>query len=92
MWLELRRRGGVGIVCAMTAVAACIVFGPDRALRTATGMAAHDLCSETFVSGLDPQRTFDESTAPRPGMRMLVWGLALRNGPRERRGDGFIQA
>jgi hypothetical protein len=75
MWLELRRGGVIGIVCVVAAVAACIVFRPERALRTATGMAAHDLCSETFVSGLYPQRTFDESIAPRPGMRMLVWAL-----------------
>jgi hypothetical protein len=51
------------------------VFRPDRALRTATGMVAHDLCSETFVAGLDPQQTFDESIAPRPGMRMPTWAL-----------------
>ncbi len=38
-------------------------------------MAAHDLCSETFVAGLDPQQTFAESIAPRPGMRRLGWAL-----------------
>jgi CubicO group peptidase (beta-lactamase class C family) len=38
-------------------------------------MAAHDLCSETFVAGLDPQQTFAESIAPRPGMRGLGWAL-----------------
>jgi CubicO group peptidase (beta-lactamase class C family) len=52
-----------------------MVYRPDRALRTATGMVAHDLCSETFVAGLDPQQTFRESIAPRPGMRKLVWAL-----------------
>lgn len=62
----------------------CLMFRPDRALRTATGMAAHDLCSETFVAGLDPQQTFDQSIAPRPGMRKLAWALR-RNVDREKR-------
>ncbi len=62
----------------------CLILRPDRALRTATGMAAHDLCSETFVAGLDPQQTFDQSIAPRPGMRMLTWALR-RNVDREKR-------
>lgn len=57
------------------AVVAGIAFRPDRALRTATGMAAHELCSETFVAGLDPARTFAESIAPRPGVRWLAWAL-----------------
>ncbi len=62
----------------------CIVYRPDRALRTATGMVAHDLCSETFVAGLDPQQTFDESIAPRPGMRRLTWALHHEVDPAKR--------
>lgn len=75
MWPKSRRRSIFLVVSLLAVVAICIVFRPDRALRTATGMAAHDLCSETFVSGLDPQQTFDESIVPRPGMRMLRWAL-----------------
>lgn len=59
----------------LLAVVGCQTLRPDRALRTATGMAAHDLCSETFVAGLDPEQTFDESIAPRPGIRTLAWAL-----------------
>jgi len=51
------------------------VYRPDRALRTGTGTVAHDLCSETFVSGLVPEQTFAESLAPRPGMRWLAWAM-----------------
>ncbi|MDM0077514.1 serine hydrolase [Variovorax sp. J2P1-59] len=50
----------------------CVWLRPDLALRVAIGVAAHDICSETFVSGLDPQQTFIESLAPRPGFRLVA--------------------
>lgn len=62
---------------ALVAVAG-IGLRPDRALRTATGMAAHDLCSETFVAGLDPKQTFAQSIAPRPGVSALARALRYR--------------
>ena len=67
-----RTRGRVAtrfvVIAFATAAAlvACMIYRPDRALRTATGTAAHDLCSETFVSQLDPKQNFAESLAPRP--------------------------
>ena len=57
------------------ALLACLVYRPDRALRTATGTAAHDLCSESFVSQLDPKQNFAESLAPRPRFRWLAWAV-----------------
>ncbi|MGJ7510358.1 serine hydrolase domain-containing protein [Variovorax sp. GT1P44] len=45
---------------------------PDLALRVATGVTAHDLCVESFVSGLDPQQAFSESLAPRPWFRWVA--------------------
>lgn len=58
----------VGLLLAMSA--ACVVFRPDRALRVATGVVAHNVCSKTFVSGLDPQTVFSE-TVERDGLRRL---------------------
>ena len=43
---------------------------PDRAIRVATGVVAHNVCSKIFVSGLDPQTVFAE-TAERDGIRRL---------------------
>jgi CubicO group peptidase (beta-lactamase class C family) len=66
------------IVCAVilvVAVALCAIYRPDRAIRVATGYVAHNLCSKTFVSGLDPQTTFSETT-DREGIRRL--GAILR--------------
>ena len=49
----------VVLVLAVLA-AAGIIFRPDRAIRVATGVVAHNVCSKTFVSGLDPQTVFSE--------------------------------
>ena len=45
---------------------------PDLTLNTATGTIAHDLCSETFVAGLDPAQTYQESLATREGIWLLT--------------------
>jgi CubicO group peptidase (beta-lactamase class C family) len=50
-------------------------YRPDRALRVATAAVSHDLCSETFVSGLDPDQVFAESLKPRPGLRRIARAL-----------------
>ena len=48
----------------------CVTFRPDRALRVATGVVAHNVCSKSFVSGLDPQTVFSETIAS-DGLRRL---------------------
>ena len=70
-----RKRVIVRILFWGALIAAALWFRPDRALRTATGMAAHDLCSETFVAGVPPEKTWRESILPRPGMRWLTWAM-----------------
>jgi CubicO group peptidase (beta-lactamase class C family) len=51
-------------------IALCAVHRPDRAIRVATGFVAHNVCSKSFVSGLDPQTVFAE-TIEREGIRLL---------------------
>lgn len=62
------------VVLAALAVAS-VAYRADRALRTGTGVVAHDLCSETFVSQLDPAGVFAESLKPRPGFRWIAWAV-----------------
>ena len=59
----------IGLLLTVS-VGACVIFRPDRALRVATGVVAHNVCSKTFVSGLDPQTVFSE-TVERDGLRRL---------------------
>jgi len=54
-----------------------IVYRPDLAVRVATGLVAHNICSKSFVSGLDPNTVFAE-TIDRAGIRLLSWGLNYR--------------
>jgi CubicO group peptidase (beta-lactamase class C family) len=58
-------------------LALAVTFRPDRAIRVATGFVAHNICSKTFVSGLDPQTVFAE-TLGRDGVRKLRWVLSYR--------------
>ena len=43
--------------------------------RVATGFVAHMLCSQTFVSGLDSDQVFAESTAAMPGTGLITWAM-----------------
>lgn len=48
------------------------VYRPDKTLRVVTGMSAHILCSETFVSALDPAEVYAQSLVPLGGVRRLA--------------------
>jgi CubicO group peptidase (beta-lactamase class C family) len=47
-------------ICVAALAGAGVYFRPDRAVRVATGYVAHNVCSKTFVSGLDRQLVFAE--------------------------------
>ena len=59
------------IFAAGVAVVA-FVYRPDKTIKVATALAAKTLCSDVFVSGLDPKTVFDETIAARPGVRLLA--------------------
>jgi len=48
----------------LAGIAAAVYWRPDRALRTASGLTAHNLCSASFIAKLDPQATADELVKP----------------------------
>ncbi|GGI29088.1 serine hydrolase domain-containing protein [Bradyrhizobium guangdongense] len=70
------------IILATTAIAcAGLALGTARARnvpKIATGFIAHTLCSETFVSGLDPMRDLTETTDAMPGSGLLTWAMNLQ--------------
>ena len=66
---------GALVLAALAALAA--IYRPDRAIRVATGFVAHNVCSKSFVSGLDPQTVFAETT-DRAGIRRLRWLMRYR--------------
>ncbi|QAU43908.1 serine hydrolase domain-containing protein [Bradyrhizobium guangzhouense] len=67
-------------ILLLTTAIACagLALGAARARdvpKVATGFIAHTLCSEIFVSGLDPQRDLAETTDAMPGARLLTWAM-----------------
>ena len=72
----MRRRGLFAWVAAFVVAAALIgaiaVYRPDKTIRVVTGLAAHTLCAETFVSGFEPAQIYAQAIAPYPGVRLLA--------------------
>jgi CubicO group peptidase (beta-lactamase class C family) len=74
---QLTRRNLFLILATTTALSA-LVLSAARARdvpKVATGFVANILCSETFVSGQQPDRIFRETTAAMPGASLITWAL-----------------
>lgn len=66
------------ILLTTTIVAAGLALGAARARdvpKVATGFIADTICSETFVSGLDPSRNLAETIDAMPGANLLSWAM-----------------
>jgi len=63
-------------------LAGCGSLDLDRALAVAPNLVSHQLCSATFVAGLDPDRYYRDALAPDLAM---VNGLVRRHIDRDRR-------
>lgn len=61
--MTARARGALLLVVVLVSGASAL-FRPDRALRVAAGMTAHNLCSARFIAGLDAEATFQELVRP----------------------------
>jgi CubicO group peptidase (beta-lactamase class C family) len=71
------RRNLIFILAASTALSA-LALAAARARdvpKVATGFVANVLCTETFVSGLDPARVFAETTSAMPGAGLIAWAF-----------------
>ena len=60
---------------AALALLVLAVVGARDLPKVTTGFVASILCSESFVSGLDPDRVFAETTAAIPGAAWVSWAL-----------------
>jgi len=73
----MTRRKLIFILAATTALSA-LALGAARARdlpKVATGFVANVVCSETFVSGQDPDKIFADTTAAMPGARLITWAM-----------------
>src|SRR5258706_11124902 len=68
---------GIAVIAAVLAGAGFVYRGEiHRAIRVATGVVSHEICSGVFVSGLQADQIFAENIKPRPGLSLIAWGLA----------------
>jgi len=73
----MTRRKLIIIVATTTALSA-LALGVARAHdlpKVATGFVANVVCSETFVSGQDPDKVFADTTAAMPGAGLITWAM-----------------
>jgi CubicO group peptidase (beta-lactamase class C family) len=69
------------LILATTSALGALAFSVARARdlpKVATGFVANVLCTETFVSGLDPARVLAETTSAMPGAGLISWALAYK--------------
>jgi len=74
---NMNRRNLLLILATTTALSA-LALSAARARdvpKVATGFVANILCSETFVSGQQPDQIFAETTAAMPGASLITWAL-----------------
>jgi CubicO group peptidase (beta-lactamase class C family) len=64
-------RRGLAVLSLALLTTLAIIYRPSHAVRVATGVVAHDVCSKTFISGMDPALVMAE-TVTRPGIRWLT--------------------
>ena len=65
-WLKL-----AGLLPVLASAIAWTLYRPDKTLRVVTGLTAHTLCTQTFVSGFDPTEIYAQTIAPFPGVKLL---------------------
>jgi CubicO group peptidase (beta-lactamase class C family) len=74
---SMTRRKLILILTATTALSA-LALSAARARdvpKVATGFVANVVCTETFVSGLDPARVFSETLSAMPGSGLISWAM-----------------
>jgi CubicO group peptidase (beta-lactamase class C family) len=66
------------LIVATTSALSALALTAARARdvpKVATGFMANILCSETFISGQQPDRILSETTAAMPGAGLIKWAL-----------------
>jgi CubicO group peptidase (beta-lactamase class C family) len=59
-------------------------FPVSRAIRVVTGLTSHALCSQTFITGFDPDGVYAEVVRPQAGVALISWGLRYKVDPAAR--------
>jgi len=74
-------RRNLFLILAATTALSALALTAARARdvpKVATGFVANVLCSETFVSGQDPDRIFSDTMEAMPGAGLIGWALGYQ--------------
>src|SRR2546430_17051538 len=77
----VKRRNLIILILASTTALSALALSAASARdvpKVATGFVANVVCTETFVSGLDPARVFAETMSAMPGTGLIAWALDYR--------------
>ena len=80
--------GRIFLIGVIGAIAVLVVFGGGRIaslLKIASGSTSQNVCSATFVSGLDADRVYLEDVRGEPGMGLIAWALNYNVDPNAHR-------
>ncbi len=69
-------------LCIVSVVAAAVALRPDRILSVGAGLAAHEVCSATFVTGVDADRFVPEQLAALMGRPSALIRYSVDTGAR----------
>lgn len=76
----MKRRNLILILASTAALSALVMTaaGARDVPKVATGFVANVVCTETFVSGLEPARVFAETVSAMPGTGLISWAFDYR--------------
>jgi len=75
----MQRQFLIPIAALLAAATATTIVAatPRDAAEVSTGFVADVLCSQTFVSNLDPDRVFAETSEAMPGVGLISWAIGV---------------
>ena len=71
----MRRGYIIAAVLVVAIAAAAFIFQPGLLIQIASSSTSQNVCSKTFVAGLNPEEVFAQDLRPEPGMGLIAWAL-----------------
>ncbi len=71
----MRRAFFVLALAAVLIVAAIVMMQPGLLIRIASGSVSQNVCTKTFVSGVEPAEVYAQDIRPEPGIGVIDWAL-----------------
>lgn len=77
-------------LAALLLTSGCAGLRADKALRVASGLTSHRLCTGSFISQQPPDTVFTERVAALPEMGLIAWSLDYRVDRQQRTVETYV--